>query len=229
MNTCPTHQNLCAAPMPPVELFLPGQCTSLRFLGILAMYNAVSWYVREKEMTKEVQASQLLGTDYEEFLAWKSAEWTGPFTIDRLLDSCLDPSHPWPPPADGVYLVSRKDWNTLPEPQCMPLYVGSNTGKSDRFCTRIGDLLADAFGFFGGETGHSSGGKSLHDYCVRHQVSPKSLWIAWVANCDCVRCAESFVHEHLGPQLNRKTPPKCKLHPAQKSFKAAFATTVGGG
>jgi hypothetical protein len=36
--------------------------------------------------------------------------------------------------------------------------VGGNTGGAARFCTRIGDLVADMHGFFGNETGHHSGG-----------------------------------------------------------------------
>lgn len=84
--------------------------------------------------------------------------WVGPVTIDTLLENGVKGLQPWPPGADGVYLVSKKGWVRRPDRVCNPLYVGSNTGKSMRFRTRIGDLVADIFGFFvEGETGHHSG------------------------------------------------------------------------
>ncbi len=87
--------------------------------------------------------------------------WTGPFRISDLLAACMDDDHAWPPASKGVYLVSRDDWQDSPSSACHPLYVGGNTGDSQRFCTRIGDLIADLHGLWDGGTGHHSGGQSL--------------------------------------------------------------------
>ena len=32
--------------------------------------------------------------------------WVGPFQLRRLLDRCMDVKQPWPPEANGVYVVS---------------------------------------------------------------------------------------------------------------------------
>jgi len=139
-------------------------------------------------------------------------EWIGPYTINELLDSFLNRSHPRPPEVDGVYMISKKPWVGQPTSNCVPLYVGSNTGKSKRFRTRIGDLIADMFGFFGTETGHHSGGQTLHEYCVKEQLNPKRLYIAWVKNCGCVRCIENKIYNQLQPSLNKNQPTGCKKH-----------------
>ena len=139
-------------------------------------------------------------------------KWIGPYTIDELLDSFLDSSRHRPPETNGVYLVSQKRWDGSPTLDCFPLYVGSNTGKSKRFRTRIGDLIADMFGFFGTETGHHSGGETLNGYCKQHQLNPKKLYIGWIIECCCVRCAEHQSYEQLKPSLNKKRPARCKVH-----------------
>ncbi|MBA7677076.1 hypothetical protein ES703_85324 [subsurface metagenome] len=139
-------------------------------------------------------------------------EWIGAYSIDVLLDSFLIASHPRPPEANRVYVISKSPWNKQPTRDCTPLYVGSNTGKSKRFRTRIGDLIADMFGFFGDDTGHHSGGQSLHEYCKRHRLNPKDLYIGWVEKCSCVRCAENKVYDQLKPLLNKNRPTRCKEH-----------------
>jgi len=106
--------------------------------------------------------------------------WSGPFTIGELLKKCLDNSFPRPSESSGVYLISRKSWEGQPSEGCDPLYVGSNTGESKRFRTRLGDLIADMFGFFGTETGHHSGGQTLHGYCMQEKMNPKELYIGWL-------------------------------------------------
>jgi hypothetical protein len=139
-------------------------------------------------------------------------KWVGPYTIDELLDSSFELSHPQPPESNGVYLVSKKAWKEQPTKDCIPLYVGSNTGISKRFRTRIGDLIADMFGFFGSETGHHSGGIALHRYCKSEQISPRKLYIGWAKERNCVRCAENRIYDQLAPTLNRNRPTRCKEH-----------------
>jgi len=144
--------------------------------------------------------------------------WTGPHTIEELLENSLDPSFPRPPEAKGVYVLSEKPWRGKPRRQqtkaCNPLYVGGNTGKSARFRTRIGDLIADVFGFFGNETGHHSGGRSLHEWCRREKVNPGRLYIGWAEDCNCVRCAENELYDLLRPSRNKNRPYRCKDHNA---------------
>jgi len=137
--------------------------------------------------------------------------WAGSYTIDNLLDDAL--KEKIRPPEDwSVYLVSREKWKKEPTAKCMPLYVGSTTGKSGRFRTRIGDLIADLFGFFNEETGHHSGGQTLYDYCQKNQIDPKNLYIGWLEKCECSRCEENRWFDAFGPfvLLNKKRPTRCK-------------------
>lgn len=167
-------------------------------------------------MEKERELKALLGDDYEPYIAFRTMKWVGPLCVDELLDYCLDDSRPRIPESGSVYLISAKSWNLRPDTDCGPLYVGSNTGASPRFRTRVGDLIADMFGFFGNQTGHHSGGISIHEYCKQNNLHPKSLYIGWVSNCGCIRCAESYIHELLDPELNRNRPPKCKRHQGEE-------------
>ena len=158
-------------------------------------------------MRRKKELKRVLGQDYDDFTVWKSMKWIGPFKIDSLLDNCLDEWHPWPPEANAVYLVSQKAWKTRPTGDCIPLYVGSNTGRSPRFRTRVGDLIADMFGFFA----HSSGGQSLYNHCKQERINPKQLYIGW-AGCSCMRCAENLLYDYLEPKLNKVRPSRCLDH-----------------
>jgi len=139
-------------------------------------------------------------------------KWIGPYKTDELLDGMMTDSHPKPPPANSVYVISQRSWQDAPTFECIPLYVGSNTSTSQRFRTRVGDLIADMFGFFTTETGHHSGGQSLHQFCKEHGVNPRNLYIGWVQHCECPRCLENKVYNGLKPRLNRNKPAKCKKH-----------------
>jgi hypothetical protein len=139
-------------------------------------------------------------------------KWIGPYTIDELLDGMLNKTIPKPPDSQSVYLISLKSWTTTPTSACAPLYVGSNTGKSKRFRTRVGDLVADAFGFFTEETGHHSGGQSINDFCKQNGLNPKTLFIGWLFQCKCVRCEERALFKSLTPSLNKNWPAACSVH-----------------
>lgn len=138
--------------------------------------------------------------------------WVGPFQVGRVLEHCIDKSVPRPPEMGTAYLVSQSSWRSAPTHRCQPLYVGGNTGSPSRFRTRIGDLLADLFGFFSENTCHHSGGKSLHQWCRKNQVSPLQLYLAWVRECTCHRCLEIDLVRELSPALNRKAPARCPIH-----------------
>lgn len=105
-----------------------------------------------------------------------------------------------------------------------PLYVGGCTGRSKRFCTRVGDLIADMFGFFDGGTGHHSGGQTLYSWCTKNEVNPGDLFLSWARGGPgwCARCAERKMFDDL-PRApprdfdaiglrNKKRPPRCSLH-----------------
>ena len=141
-------------------------------------------------------------------------KWIGPFQIRDLLEaSPTFTSVPSPPDFGSAYLVTRSFWQLRPALECVPLYVGGNTGNSARFKTRIGDLLADAFGFYTDTTGHSSGGQHIHKWCKENRVSPLDLHIAWVDKTKCHRCLENRLFAALRPSLlNRVTPSRCPMH-----------------
>lgn len=136
----------------------------------------------------------------------------GPFKISDLLGRSTKGEIPLPPESDSAYLITRKSWRNIPTKTCGLLYVGGNTGRSARFRTRIGDLLADMFGFFCEETGHHSGGRSLYRWCRENDISPMDLHIAWVLNTKCHRCAEIYLFRDLSPKLNKNAPARCRSH-----------------
>ena len=136
-------------------------------------------------------------------------EWVGPFLVRDLLAHSIDDSVPPPPEHGSAYLVSKNAWSGTPTSRCAPLYVGGNTGQSARFRARLGDGLADAFGFWVPRPGHHSGGESVHRWCRDNRINPLSLYRAWVAR---YRCLEVDLVRSLSPILNRKNPARCKVH-----------------
>lgn len=152
-----------------------------------------------------------------------SPKWIGPYTVKALLENCLSKLQEWPPKANGVYVVSKKNWRGEPKITGQILYVGGNTGKSERFTTRVGDLIADMFGFYDGKTGHHSGGQSINNYCANEKLSPLNLYLGWKkylihpeskssSPSNCPRCQEIQIWKDLNPLLNKNKPSKCKWH-----------------
>jgi hypothetical protein len=135
--------------------------------------------------------------------------WQGPFALLGLLE------HSYPPTyekihSNGVYLISLSSWEGTPTRDCQALYVGS----SKQLWTRLGETIRCALGLFDPKdysSGHSSGGKSLHDYCVKHKLKPWELYYAF-AGCDCRFCVEAGLIRDLSPELNRKRSPRCLIH-----------------
>ena len=134
--------------------------------------------------------------------------WIGPFQFRDMLERAVNSDAIFPPDRGSAYLVSLRRWRQYPKFSSVPLYVGGITGQSDRFRTRIGDLIADMFGYFG----HHTGGRSLHDWCKESQVHPLDLYIGWVDIGPCHRCLEEELWREMRPILNRRTPPACRLH-----------------
>jgi len=138
--------------------------------------------------------------------------WHGPYQIRDYLERAIDDDVDRPPERSGVYVITKQAWKGRPQSMSGVLYVGGNTGRSARFRTRIGDLLADMLGFFGESTGHHSGGQSLCNWCKAHRVNPLDLYIGWQSSVRCGRCAEMRLYEALKPELNKNRPSKCAEH-----------------
>jgi len=138
--------------------------------------------------------------------------WRGAYRIGSYIDTSIEDGHDWPPEHSGVYVVSVKRWRGQPTRRSGVLYIGGNTGRSDRFRTRIGDLLADMLGFFGQSTGHHSGGQSLWTWCVENRVNPLDLYLGWRTGVRCKRCAEARLFRDLQPLLNKHRPSRCAEH-----------------
>lgn len=136
--------------------------------------------------------------------------WRGPYQITKLLRQI----NLRPPEENGIYLISRKMWRQEPSIRCFPLYIGSNSGRVTSFRMRIGDLIADMFGFYGtDEVGHHSGAQRLHEYCLQENISPKQLYIGWTEGHDvCLRCAENQYYDSLTPLFNMNRPERCRQH-----------------
>lgn len=145
--------------------------------------------------------------------------WIGPFQMKQLLGDVIAKELPRPPESGSSYVVTQREWRGHPTTDSIPLYVGGNSGKSNRFRTRIGDLIADTFGFFGGGTGHHSGGQHLHEWCQENHFNPLHLYVGWVESCACHRCLEIELFHLLSPTLNRVRPTRCPAHPQGKRAK----------
>jgi hypothetical protein len=139
--------------------------------------------------------------------------WHGPYTIRRLLEGTIGKDAHWPPPDGLVYVVTRERWISQPSEKSGVLYVGGNTGPGGRFWTRVGDLIADMFGFYGDrKTGHHSGGRRLHEWCRDNAINPMDLYIGWKVGKGCKRCAEIDAYAQLCPGCNKNRPARCKTH-----------------
>jgi hypothetical protein len=141
-----------------------------------------------------------------------AGSWVGPFQLRGYLEKAVDDHQVWPPERGGVYVVSSLAWVGQPTKESDVLYVGSNTGESDRFITRIGDLIADMLGFWGNNTGHHSGGTRLWEYCRENRINPLDLFLGWQIERPCVRCGEYDLFSSLIPKLTRKRPGRCGVH-----------------
>jgi hypothetical protein len=142
-----------------------------------------------------------------------SEKWIGPFQVRKMLEHCLDDSVvPKALESGSAYLVTRKDWRTAPTHESIPLYVGGNTGEAPRFRTRVGDLLADAFGFFTSKNGTQFGRHATPPLVSRKQrESARPLhsvdrW-QWMPSMLGKR-----LYTGLKPALNRVSPSRCKTH-----------------
>jgi hypothetical protein len=141
------------------------------------------------------------------------ASWVSPCQIGEMLKWPLDRK---PPRRDTktAYVITRGKWDVWPNPDSEPLYVGGTTGKNPRFWTRLGDLIADLFGFYtdAKTSSHHSGARSIRKWCRDNKVSPLELYIAWVKGKTCHRCLETELYERLKPILNKSRPPHCQSH-----------------
>jgi hypothetical protein len=139
--------------------------------------------------------------------------WIGPLTIESLLRRCVDADQPWPGDDGTIYVVTRDAWEREPARRATALYVGSTTGRSPRFVTRVGDLVADLFRFYGEHTGHHADGQRLHAWCREHGVHPFDLHLGWLVGGTCRWCEQARWCQRLCPEIEHATRPTCALHP----------------
>lgn len=125
-----------------------------------------------------------------------------PIQMRTLLNNCVENPSLLPPISTSAYIVTLNKWKGQPVADSFPLYAGGNSKNTDRFRTRVGDLIADMLGFYGGGTGHHSGGKALHAWCQSQLLNPLDLYISWVIKSPCFRCAEIELYEKFKPSLN---------------------------
>lgn len=159
-------------------------------------------------------------------------KWEGPFKIGKLLDELRNR----PGKFQGVYVVTERGWNgARPLAKAKPLYVGGQSSMSRILRPRLGDLIADLFGFFDPDAigrksswGHHSGGARLFCYCVAEGIKPSNLYLAWreLSDGKCVRCAEIALFEKYQPLLNAKRPSACKCPKKSKAKSAARASGI---
>lgn len=121
--------------------------------------------------------------------------WVGPYKLRDLIENCMEEDQEWPHATKGAYLVSVKSWEGEPGESASALYVGSSGENSNRFCTRIGDLVADMLGFYDGNTGHHSGGQKIWEWCRKQETNPLDLYMAWKTHVQCVRCEENYYYD----------------------------------
>lgn len=94
--------------------------------------------------------------------------------------------------------------------------------SAPRFRTRIGELVGAMFGFYNWETTAHPAGAEIYEYCLKESINPKQLWMSWVENCACLRCAERFMYRIYEPKCNLVSPPYCRQHEAGLEGLTAF-------
>ncbi len=162
----------------------------------------------------------------------KPTKWKEPVAIRSLLENCFTETA-MPPHSPSVYVISKKPWRGKPKKEAELLYVGGMTSKNPRFRGRIGDFIADIFGFFNDaenpktrkplKLAHHSGGMWLHEYCGKNPdalLSPFGLYIGWAEATACHRCLECEVYQEFeqelihvrGPNWKGKRPARCGRH-----------------
>jgi hypothetical protein len=150
--------------------------------------------------------------------------WSKPIQIKKLILECVelagDDPTVWPPETASVYIVTHKEWHgedQQPTTANKPAYVGSNSKNPKLFRRRVGDLIADLFGFCGEKLGHHAGAMRMHRHFRQLKIPPHDLYIAWAVKLDCTKCLErgliqTFKKEENDPTkfFNKSVPSICK-------------------
>lgn len=136
---------------------------------------------------------------------------SAPFKFETSSNSASRVSHS---AAAGLrqHLVSKHSWQTHPSGESEALYIGGNTGRSARFSHQDGRSPCGCAWLLYQQTGHHSGGQSIHRWCWLNDINPLDLYIAWVDGSECHRCLENRTYRDLNPALNRVVPAKCTAH-----------------
>ena len=146
---------------------------------------------------------------------------TRAYRIGLYLDNVIRDRDSRPPESAGVYVISERLWNEMPNKSSGIIYVG----QARYLRSRIGALFCDLLGFTGdeysdGEAYEHSGGHFLwHYYCVAHAVEPSSLYVGWCSPCKCLDCAEAKLRDLMDIRWNLYPTRSCEHHiPALELF-----------
>lgn len=140
--------------------------------------------------------------------------WIGPFKIRDYIWHVARDRESRPPDFPGLYLLSQRRWQHLPDGEAGVLYVGQ--AKYLRY--RLGQFLSDLLGFTGddpstGEAYQHRGGHQLwHRHCVAREREPANLYLAWCILAECLDCAEAKVLELLPREWRPSTLRTCSQH-----------------
>ena len=154
--------------------------------------------------------------------------WAGPFRVGDYLANVVRDRNLRPPDAPGVYVVSERIWQVLPNRQAGILYVG----QAQHLRYRLGQLLPDLFGFTSDdradrEAYEHRGGHSLwHRYCVEAGIEPVNLHLAWCARCQCLDCAEERLRELMQIEWMSPVRRNCDRHRPQLDLVSNCSASV---
>jgi hypothetical protein len=140
--------------------------------------------------------------------------WIGPFRILDYLCHLVQDQKSRPPDSPGLYLLSQRRWQHLPDGEAGALYVGQ--AKYLRY--RVGQFLSDLLGFTGDDPAeeeayqHRGGHQLWHRYCVAREIEPANLYLAWRTLAECLNCAEAKLSELLPREWRLSTLRTCSQH-----------------
>ena len=139
---------------------------------------------------------------------------TRAYRIGLYLDNVTRDRDSRPPESAGVYVISERPWNEMPNKSSGIIYVG----QARYLRSRIGALLCDLLGFTGdeysdGEAYEHGGGHFLwHHYCIAHAVEPSNLYVGWCSPCRCLDCAEAKLRDLMDIRWNWYPTRSCEHH-----------------
>ena len=141
-------------------------------------------------------------------------QWTGPFRIQEYSCQVMRNRELRPPDAPGLYVLTERSWSRTPTGEANILYVGQ--ARYLRY--RIGQFLSELIGFTSDDPAdkeayqHRGGHQLWHRFCVRREIEPADLYLAWRAEADCLDCAQAQLAELVPMQWRSSLSRACGHH-----------------